>query len=261
MIGIASPIFCFSPFDEVLADVSKHFRLWEVLVEGEHRLDLVEGAMTAAIDSLDMHFQIHAAMSDVNIGSVHEPMRTVAVKEVASTVEACHRMNIPLVTVHPGFVGGIAFLDKGRVVEQTKRSLIELARIAEEHSVEIAVENMPRGINATCTEAAELVEVAQGAGLGLCFDLGHANTAGQVEDLLRHVKSFKNVHLHNNDGSWDQHKVIDDGTADVAAAVSAIVKSGYHGNYIIESTDLSSGLISKEVLVRLLEELAAAEAL
>ncbi|UCE80551.1 MAG: sugar phosphate isomerase/epimerase, partial [Methanobacteriota archaeon] len=100
MIGIASPAFCFSAFEEVLEDISKHFTLWEVLVEGEHRLDLARDAMLGAMESFDMRFQIHAPMSDVNIGSIYEPMREVAVKEIVATIEACRDMGISIVTIH-----------------------------------------------------------------------------------------------------------------------------------------------------------------
>jgi sugar phosphate isomerase/epimerase len=192
-------------------------------------------------------------MSDVNIGSIYEPMRAVAVREIAGAIDACREIGIPLVTVHPGFVTGIAFLAKGKVVDQTKRSLAELAPVAANNSVDLVVENMPVGINATCTTAEELLEVIGETELGVCFDMGHANTAGQVDSLLKHVKRFRNVHLHNNDGTWDQHNAIDDGTADFAAVVRTIEGSGYRGNYIIESTDMLSAVGSKDRLTRLLE--------
>ena len=253
MIGIASPAFCFRAFDEVLEDISKSFRLWEVLVEGEHRLDIARTSMLRAMESFGMRLQIHAPMSDVNIGSIHEPMRESAVEEIVDTIEACREMDIPLVTIHPGFVGGIAFLDKSLVLKQTKRSLKELAPIAVESAVELVLENMPCGINATCTTASELMDAVGETGLRVCFDMGHANTAGQIDEFLKHRSSFRNVHLHNNDGRWDQHNSIDDGTADVRAVVSAIVRSGYEGNYVIEATDLASGIVSRDLLADLLE--------
>jgi sugar phosphate isomerase/epimerase len=246
-------MLCFSPFEESLEAVSKHFGLWEVLIEGEHRLGLAKDSMRHAIDSYDMRLQFHAPISDVNIGSVYEPMRAVAVKEITDAIAVSREIGVSLVTVHPGFVQGIAFLAKDKVVEQTKRSLAELAPIAADHSVELAVENMPVGINGTCTTAKELIEVVTDSRAGVCFDVGHANTAGQVDALLKHVGLFRNVHLHNNDGTWDQHNAIDDGTADVAAAVRTIEASGYAGNYIIESTDMLSAVGSKERLTRLLE--------
>lgn len=251
MIGIGSVSFCQSPFMAIAEQVSEKFKLWEILSEGEDRLELARDGIRYAQDSLGMKFQVHAPLSDVNIGSVNEPMRLAAVNEVKQTLLMCHQLDIPLVTVHPGFVQGIAFLDRTRAVEKTKISVKEIASFASNHSVEVVVENLPANINGTCTTAAELLEVVDGADLGICFDMGHANTAGQVDDLLKLVGRFGNVHLHNNDGQWDQHNRIDEGSADLAKVVSALRES-YSGNIIIESLDIESAVESKKVLEELL---------
>jgi sugar phosphate isomerase/epimerase len=81
--------------------------------------------------------------------------------------------------------------------------------------------------------------------------MGHANTSGQTEAMLDLADRFGNVHLHNNEGQWDQHNVIDDGTADLEKVVR-VLRDSYRGNIVIESTDLESGLRSKGVLERML---------
>jgi len=251
MIGIGSPTFCMTPFLNMLESISKRFELWEILSEGEDRLELIKDDVRYGRDSLDMRFQVHAPLSDVNIGSVHEPMRIAAVDEVKQAIMMCRQLEIPLVTIHPGFVQGIAFLNKAKALEKTKESVKEIASYASGQSVTVVVENLPANINATCTNANELLEAIEGSGLGICFDMGHANTAGQMDEMLRLVDRFKNVHLHNNDGQWDQHNRVDDGSADVLKVVSVLKKS-YNGNIIIESTDLESGEQSKRFLEALL---------
>jgi len=251
MIGISSPTFCMTPFLDMLESISKCFELWEILSEGENRLELIKGDVRYGRDSLGMRFQVHAPLSDVNIGSVHEPMRIAAVNEIKQTIMMCRQLEIPLVTIHPGFVQGIAFLNKAKALEKTKVSVKEIATYASGQSVTVVVENLPANINATCTHADELLEAIEGSGLGICFDMGHANTAGQMDEMLRLVDRFKNVHLHNNDGQWDQHNRVDDGSADLSKVVSVLKKS-YTGNIIIESTDLESGEQSKRVLEALL---------
>jgi len=251
MIGIGSPAFCMTPFLNMLESISKGFELWEILSEGEDRLELIKDDVRYGRDSLDMRFQVHAPLSDVNIGSVHEPMRIAAVDEIKQAIMMCRQLEIPLVTIHPGFVQGIAFLNKAKALEKTKESVKEIATYASGQSVTVVVENLPANINATCTHADELLEAIEGSGLGICFDMGHANTAGQMDEMLRLVDRFKNVHLHNNDGQWDQHNRVDDGSADVLKVISVLKKS-YNGNIIIESTDLESGEQSKRVLEALL---------
>lgn len=251
MIGISSPTFCLTSFLNMLESISKRFELWEILSEGEDRLELIKDDVRYGRDSLDMRFQVHAPLSDVNIGSVHEPMRIAAVGEIKQAIVMCRQLEIPLVTIHPGFVQGVAFLNKAKALEKTKESVKEIAAYALDQSVTVVVENLPANINATCTQADELLEAIEGSGLGICFDMGHANTAGQVDEMLRLVDRFKNVHLHNNDGQWDQHNRVDDGSADLSKVVS-VLKRSYTGNVIIESTDLESGEQSKRVLEVLL---------
>ena len=251
MIGIGSPTFCMTPFLNMLESISKRFELWEILSEGEDRLELIKDDVRYGRDSLGMRFQVHAPLSDVNIGSVHEPMRIAAVNEIKQTIMMCRQLEIPLVTIHPGFVQGIAFMNRARALEKTKESVKEIAAYATDQSVTVAVENLPANINATCTQAAELLEAIEGSGFGICFDMGHANTSGQMDEMLRLVDRFKNVHLHNNDGQWDQHNRVDAGSADLSKVVS-VLKESYRGNIIIESTDLESGEQSKRVLEALL---------
>ena len=251
MIGISSPTFCMTPFLNMLESISKRFELWEILSEGEDRLELIKDDVRYGRDSLGMRFQVHAPLSDVNIGSVHEPMRIAAVNEIKQTIMMCRQLEIPLVTIHPGFVQGIAFLNKAKALEKTKESVKEVAAYAAGQSVTVVVENLPANINATCTHADELLEAIEGSGLGICFDMGHANTAGQMDEMLKLVDRFKNVHLHNNGGQWDQHNRVDDGSADLSK-VASVLKKSYRGNIIIESTDLESGTQSKRVLEALL---------
>ena len=153
--------------------------------------------------------------------------------------------------MHPGFVQGVAFLNRSKAVEMTKRSVVEIADFARDQSVKVAVENLPANINGTCTSAEELLRVLEGTDLEICFDMGHANTAGQLDAFLALAGRFGNVHLHNNEGEWDQHNAIDDGSADLVKVISVLRKS-YKGNIVIESTDLESGSESKRKLEQLL---------
>lgn len=251
MIGIGSPTFCLTPFTDMLEEISREFRLWEILSEGEDRLDFIKDGVRHGRDSYDMRYQVHAPLSDVNIGSVHEPMRQAALNEIMQTIVTCHQLEIPLVTVHPGFIQGIAFLDRRKAIEKTRESVRTLSEFSRKQSVEIVVENLPANINATCTTAGELLEVLEGTEIRMCFDMGHANTASQVDEFLGLVGRFGNVHLHNNDGQWDQHNKLEDGSADLEKVVS-VLKDSYRGNIIIEATDLATGIESKAILERLL---------
>jgi len=49
----------------------------------------------------------------------------------------------------------------------------------------------------------------------LTFDIGHANTIGEIKDFTKLLDKFiVNVHLHDNDGRVDEHLPIGKGSID-----------------------------------------------
>jgi sugar phosphate isomerase/epimerase len=53
--------------------------------------------------------------------------------------------------------------------------------------------------------------------VGFCFDTGHMNVFSDtnMEDWLNATGPFlKQLHLHDNDGTWDHHRAIGTGTID-----------------------------------------------
>lgn len=76
--------------------------------------------------------------------------------------------------------------------------------------------------------------------LTVCFDIGHANTAtrsGQQRpgDIIRTLGNKISVlHIHDNDGVLDQHKMPMSGTVDWNDVLSALEEVGYNGVYNME---------------------------
>lgn len=63
--------------------------------------------------------------------------------------------------------------------------------------------------------------------LGLCLDVGHANTNVSKTAPIDWVEPFapylKHVHLHNNDGDRDLHRSLGDGTIDMEAVLKKLI--------------------------------------
>jgi len=86
------------------------------------------------------------------------------------------------------------------------RSLDALAPFARERGVRIALENM--GYD-DFVRLRQLFSLYGADFLGLCYDAGHGNLDGQGLMHLEHLKGrLISVHLHDNDGSGDQHKEV-----------------------------------------------------
>lgn len=89
--------------------------------------------------------------------------------------------------------------------------------LAQAPGVEIVLENVLE------EEPSMLLEIVQGVdhpGLGLCLDVGHVNAYSQVpaaEWIRQWSARLRHFHIHNNDGTWDTHSPLDQGTLPIRA--------------------------------------------
>ncbi len=92
-------------------------------------------------------------------------------------------------------------------LDLNRRFVHKLGRKARELGIVLAIENRVERWLIGNT-AAELIEIVRGIdGVGVCFDLGHAYASGydlaEFHEALRdHIVAY---HVHDNDGSRDQH--------------------------------------------------------
>lgn len=246
MILASSPFFSLEPFETILGQVSEHFRGWEIVAEGKHSLPLVKQKFLELKPSYNLFYQVHAPLSDINIGSANTSMRRAAVREISDCIKLCRDLDIGLVTFHPGHLSPLTIEARQLVQALTKESVGEIAKVGEECGVTLAIENMPKMYITIHTAPDDLLEVIQGTEVRICFDIGHAFTAGTVDDFLRHVPAFRNVHLNDNDGEQDQHKTLGDGKVDFDNVFRGL--RGYTGNFVIEVRSIESCLKSMKFI-------------
>lgn len=251
MISVSSPAFSLMPLDRAIESVAKSFRAWEIVAEGAHRLPDIEKRFMEISGSYDLEYSVHAPLSDINIGSLNPSMREASLQEVLLAIGCCRRMGIDLITIHPGFITPLGQHDREAVIRETRRSLREIDKAATENGVVAALENMPRMPITTCTEPVELLSLLEGTSLKVCFDIGHAHTNGNIDEFVKHRSLFANIHIHDNDGTSDQHMAIGEGKIDFPRVINAL--NGYQHRYVIEARNIESAPLSSERLKRLLD--------
>ena len=107
---------------------------------------------------------------------------------------------------------------------QLQKSLDQIEPYAQARGVRIAAENL--GFNFDTLE--KLFSKYGSDYLGLCYDSGHANIGGDRMDRLEPLQNrLISIHLHDNDGSGDQHKLPFDGTVDWPRLTRIIAQSSY----------------------------------
>lgn len=211
MIAISSPHLSRWDFSYALGRVAEHYQAWEIVAEGKHLLRDIVNDFLSLTPSYDLQYSVHAPLSDVNIGAINPRLCQASLNEVLECLELAHRMGVDLITVHPGFLSPLTRLDREAAVSSTLSSLKSIESKAKELGVRVALENMPEMPVAMAKTPQELVHFLEGLELGVCFDLGHANTAGNIADFLEIKDRFINMHVHDNVGDRDRHLVIGEG--------------------------------------------------
>lgn len=254
MIAISVPSLSLIDFETALASVSKEFSAWEIVGEGKHYLPDIEKEFIGTASSFDIDFSVHAPLSDVNIGSLNPRARELSVQEVCETLQAAGRMDIDLCTIHPGFFGPLGMLDKPSVVQRTRESLGVIEEVAQDSGVRVALENMPNmGMMMMGRSPSELLPLLEGLDMGICLDIGHAHTAGTIDEFLHLKDRLINLHVHDNFGDHDSHLAIGEGKIDFRKVLLGL--SGYQGRYVIEARNLADGVLSRNRLQDLLSSL------
>jgi len=249
--GVSSVAFTTENIEDTLSKISKEFGHWEIISEGEHYLPLVMRRLAASAPSYNIKFSVHAPMSDVNIASLSERMREASVMEMIATMEHAIELNADTITLHPGHRSFVVKGLEARSLENAKRSMRTIDRLMREFSLTACVENMPSFNFFLGRTAKELFDIVDGTDMKICFDIGHANTMNQIDEMIDLFGDrIRNVHIHDNNGGKDEHLTMGDGNIDFERVIKKLSK--YKGRYIIESRSLDSAVVSRDRLRRLL---------
>jgi len=105
-----------------------------------------------------------------------------------------------------------------------RKSLNEIKPYAQKHNVKIALENY---MNDDYTEIIRLFFEYDSSFLGLCYDSGHGNIGDGLKMLEKLKDRLISIHLHDNDGKTDQHKLPFSGTVEWDKLAEILDRSSY----------------------------------
>ncbi len=160
---------------------------------------------------------IHAsAGQEKRWGSEEEYERLAGVELVANRLEMAAELGAGAIVLHARAREPLA---------SQLRSLESLAPAARRLGVRIALENLPgEGFG----RIDELFASCGPDVLGLCYDSGHGNIGcDSTDDVARRGDRLIALHLNDNDGSGDQHRIPFTGTVDWSRVTAAIAGSSY----------------------------------
>lgn len=123
-------------------------------------------------------------------------------------------------------------------IEQAVATYNFLREKAAEKGIQLAAENLPYKWAFFVADSGEMNEFLRRVGpQGVwCFDCGHAleETPDHFLDVMD--RPMMTVHMHDNDHKEDRHWLPYDGVIDWRALMNVLIKRGYTGPFIFEST-------------------------
>jgi Sugar phosphate isomerases/epimerases len=168
---------------------------------------------------------IHAPFEDINHLWEDNIAGDQLEQELGKCIADCSQFEIPTAVLHVtqgdtpppwNWIG----------LERLKR----LVEIAERNQINIALENLRR------PEYLDFIfDNIQSGRLGFCYDSGHENCYSKGGNLLsKYGSKLMALHLHDNDGTEDQHQIPGKGTIDWRSLKRELEATGYQGAIALE---------------------------
>ena len=163
----------------------------------------------------------HAPFAELCPAAIDPKVRQVTMERYRQAVAAAQSLGICRLVIHSGYIPWVYFPQW--FVPQSVRFWQEFLQDMP-GDLTIALENV---MDPGPDMLVDIVGQVNDPRLGLCLDLGHANTPlswyppqdwiGPMLPWLRHV------HLHNNDGSQDTHQPLGEGTIPMARLLEELI--------------------------------------
>jgi len=238
-----STLFCLGkPFSKLLKNLHRFdVSCIEVVDDGGHSLNARRvDALRRAISPLDVELTIHSPFADINIASLNPAIRRISLRRLEKSILAAERLSCRLWVFHPGLGTGLGYFYPGAEWERNLESIRHLCRFGEEHGVRVAVENCPEPFPFLMRRVEDFTrfynELGNNYDVGVVLDVGHAHISGQIHEFLeRFQHRIVHIHVSDNDGRFDAHMGIGQGTINWREVADAIKKINYRGAVVLES--------------------------
>jgi sugar phosphate isomerase/epimerase len=162
---------------------------------------------------------IHGPFMDLSPGAVDSKIRIVTIDRFKATIDIALAIDAKAVVFHSGYEKWKYGLRVDLWLEESLKTWREMLSYA--GGLLICIENI---FEDEPSNLRLLMENLDSPDIGLCFDTGHFNLFSKVslKDWLGETLQYiRELHLHNNDRTSDQHASIGKGTFDMAGLLNA----------------------------------------
>ena len=253
MFSFSSSKLVDRPFDWAYQLKDLGYSGWEIVNEGRQKLT-PESMVQAReiVETTDLVITIHLPYSDLNLASVNQPIWEETVRQMKSCLDLASEFS-RLAVLHPGHFSPLGMQMPDAAWSQSILGIQQVCDHAAGLDMRVAVENMvnmPAILGRRPEEVMGIIETVNRENAGFVFDVGHANTNGNVKDFLNFSQRMIHLHVHDNHGERDEHLPVGNGTVSWKKVVQVL--KGYEGRIVTESRSLEEGQRSVVRLKRLM---------
>lgn len=178
-------------------------------------------------------FWFHAPFAELSPASIDPKVRAVTAQRYRQAVEMATSLGISRLVIHSGFIPLVYFPEW--FVEQSVVFWREFLREIPA-GITIALENV---MEPGPEMLVEIVRQVEDPRLGLCLDVGHANSRVSETPPLDWISPMapylRHVHLHNNDGDMDLHQSLGEGSVPMEAVLDTVLTDCPQATFTIEN--------------------------
>lgn len=209
----------------------------EVFLDAEtlDNIDLKEvREVSSALSDRGLFTTIHGPFMELSPGAPDGRVRMATVDRFNQTLDVAERLRPRAIVLHGGFDDRHFDGDVDVWLNESLKTWPEIAARAERLDTVIAVENI---FEEEPTPLRRLIDSIASSAFGVCIDVGHLKLFSKVslEEWFKTINNdIKELHIHDNHGTTDEHLAIGEGDIDFDLFFSLVTAHAEDPIYTIE---------------------------
>ena len=195
-------------------------------------------------EQYEVYYTIHLD-ENLNVCDFNDEVRKAYISTVLRTIEIAKRLNAPIINMHMNH--GVHFTLPNKKVQLFEKykdhyldTILHFKNLCEEavggSNIRICIENT-NGYSEYEKEAIELL--LGGDCFGLTWDIGHSNSANNIDEefIMEHESQLTHFHIHDSLGKYD-HLTLGTGEIDLKYLLQLAEK--YNCRCVVETKTIES---------------------
>lgn len=183
---------------------------------------------------------LHAPFAELHPCAIDPLVRDIAARRYRQTIAMARQLGVRRIVIHDGYVPFVYFPEwfTAQSVDFWRGFLEDVPP-----DMTIALENV---MDEGPTMLADILSAVDDPRLGVCLDVGHANTVvsktAPMDWIAPLTPWLRHVHIHNNDGAWDLHSALGDGNIPMEQVLDTILERCPAATFTIENMNCTPSL-------------------